>query len=42
VSRVWHSAEHALLSVFLGHSAKYMFIFFIFLTKLFVVCFYTM
>jgi hypothetical protein len=39
----WHSAKHALTSVILGHSAKYFFlIFFLFSTKLFLVCSYTM
>jgi hypothetical protein len=42
VSTSWHSAEKALPSVFSGHSAKYIFSFFIFPTKLFVVCSYTM
>jgi hypothetical protein len=37
-----HSAKNSLPSVFCGHSAKYIFIFFIFPTKLFVVCSYTM
>jgi hypothetical protein len=35
----WHSANHPLPSVICGHSANY---FFIFPTKLFVVCSYTM
>jgi hypothetical protein len=39
---VRHSAEQALPSVPVGHSAKYIFIFFILPTKLFVVCSYTM
>jgi hypothetical protein len=36
-----HSAKHALPSVICGHSANYFFIFFIFPTKFFVVCSYT-
>ena len=38
----WHSANHPLPSVICGHSTNYFFIFFIFPTKLFVVCSYTM
>jgi hypothetical protein len=38
----WHSAKTAVSSVFSGHSAKYIFIFKILATKLFVVCSYTM
>jgi hypothetical protein len=34
--------RESLPSVFCGHSAKHIFIFFILATKLFVVCFYTM
>jgi hypothetical protein len=37
-----HSTTNSLPSAFFGHSTKYIFIFFIFPTKLFVVCSYTM
>jgi hypothetical protein len=37
-----HSAKNSLPSVFCGHSVKYIFIFKILSTKLFVVCSYTM
>jgi hypothetical protein len=39
---IWHSVEQAVRSAILGHSTKFFFIFFIFPTKLFVVCSYTM
>jgi hypothetical protein len=37
-----HSVNYVLPSAYLGHSAKYIFIFFLFPNKLFVVCSYTM
>jgi hypothetical protein len=42
VSTSWHSAKTSLPSAFFGHSTKYIFIFKILSTKLFVVCSYTM
>jgi hypothetical protein len=42
LSHGWHSAKTSLPSVFSGHSAKQIVIVFIFPTKLFVSCSYTM
>jgi hypothetical protein len=42
VSPARHSANYVLPSAYLTHSAKYIFIFFLFPTKLFLFCSYTM
>jgi hypothetical protein len=42
VPSVWHSAKKALPSVLCRHSANHIFVFYILVTKLFMVCSYTM